>query len=110
VQVDLRPDGIIHLAALQVPTCKANPVLGARVNVIGTLQVFEAAKALKAKGDRVPTIVYASSAAVFGPDAEYGEKAVGDLDTPDPQSHYGAYKVRRCGSEKLVSDPCSPFV
>lgn len=63
------------------------------MNVIGTLQVFEAAKALKAKGDRVPPIVYASSAAVFGPDAEYGEKAVGDLDTPDPQSHYGAYKV-----------------
>ena len=91
--MDLAPDGVIHLAALQMPTCKANPVLGARVNVIGTLHIFEAAKALKAKGATVPSIVYASSAAVFGPDAEYGEKAVGDLSMPDPQSFYGAFKV-----------------
>ena len=28
---------IIHLAGLQVPTCKADPVRGAAVNVIGTL-------------------------------------------------------------------------
>lgn len=67
--------------------------MGARVNVIGTLNVFEAAKALKAKGAVVPRIVYASSAAVFGPDAEYGEKAVGDTSVPNPTSHYGAYKL-----------------
>ena len=36
---------IIHLAALQVPACKANPSLGARVNVVGTVNVFEVAKA-----------------------------------------------------------------
>src|SRR5438128_4908089 len=35
---------IIHLAGLQVPTCKADPVRGAAVNVIGTLNVFEAAR------------------------------------------------------------------
>ena len=70
------PDAIIHLAGLQVPTCRANPVLGARVNVIGTLNVFEAAKTLsKARPDGPSVrIVYASSAAVFGPDAEYGEQ------------------------------------
>ena len=28
---------IIHLAALQVPFCRANPSLGARVNVTGTV-------------------------------------------------------------------------
>src|SRR5213083_652387 len=27
---------IIHLAGLQVPVCKADPVLGAMVNVVGT--------------------------------------------------------------------------
>lgn len=91
--MELKPDGVIHLAALQMPTCKANPILGARVNVIGTLAVFEAARALKAAGARVPAIVYASSAAVFGPDAEYGEAAVGDLAVPAPQSHYGAFKL-----------------
>ena len=31
---------VIHLAGLQVPTCRADPMLGARVNVLGTLAVF----------------------------------------------------------------------
>ena len=52
---------LLHLAGLQVPTCRANPILGAQVNVIGTLAVFEAAVALKGQVERV---VYASSAAV----------------------------------------------
>ena len=54
---------VIHLAGLQVPTCRANPRLGATVNVIGTINVFEAAKN---SGGRVKRIAYASSAAVFG--------------------------------------------
>lgn len=126
--VSAAPDAIIHLAGLQVPTCRANPVLGARVNVIGTLNVFEAAKLLSKARPEHPTvrIVYASSAAVFGPDAEYGEQvggrgwlggapvlcwpdargalltpappptpaqAVGDMSTPKPSSHYGAFKL-----------------
>ena len=33
---------VIHLAALQVPFCRADPPLGARVNVVGTVNVFEA--------------------------------------------------------------------
>jgi nucleoside-diphosphate-sugar epimerase len=37
---------VIHLAGLQVPTCKADPVTGALVNVAGTLNVFEAARQL----------------------------------------------------------------
>ena len=44
VMLEVQPTAIIHLAGLQIPTCKANPVLGARVNVIGTINVFEAAK------------------------------------------------------------------
>src|SRR4051812_32982029 len=28
---------LLHLAGLQTPPCRANPILGARVNVIGTL-------------------------------------------------------------------------
>src|SRR5262245_17122051 len=60
---DERVTHIIHLAGLQVPTCRANPRLGAMVNVIGTINVFEAAK--QADG-RVKKVVYASSAAVFG--------------------------------------------
>ena len=35
---------VIHLAALQVPFCRADPPRGALVNVVGTVNVFEAVK------------------------------------------------------------------
>ncbi len=66
---------ILHLAGLQTPTCRANPLLGAKVNVMGTLAVFEAALALK---DQVRRVVYASSAAVHGPPAEGSTGSVAD--------------------------------
>ncbi len=81
---------ILHLAGLQTPTCRANPILGARVNVIGTLAVFETAVALR---DQVRRVVYASSAAVHGPAAPGESVPVGDLVKLAPLSHYGAYKV-----------------
>ena len=52
---------IIHLAALQVPFCRADPVAGALVNVVGTVNVFEAAKACG-----VQRLTYASSVAATG--------------------------------------------
>ena len=87
----LIPDGVIHLAGLQVPTCRSDPLLGARVNVLGTLAIFEAAQQLA----RRPPIVYASSAAVFGSDADYDGKQVNDQSHPLPGTHYGAFKL--CG-------------
>src|SRR3954451_16035817 len=60
---------IIHLAALQVPFCKADPVLGAQVNVVGTVNVFQAARQ---RADHVRCVAYASSAAVIGPEEMYG--------------------------------------
>src|SRR5205814_3592167 len=59
---------LVHLAGLQVPTCRADPILGARVNVVGTLAVFEAVR--QSQG-QVQRLVYASSAAVFGPPGDY---------------------------------------
>src|SRR6185295_104751 len=41
---------VIHLAALQVPFCRADPPLGARVNVVGTVNVFEAVRRRAAAG------------------------------------------------------------
>lgn len=67
---------IIHLAALQVPFCKADPVAGARVNVVGTMNVFEAAR--KAGIRRV---AYASSIAAHGV-----------FDPKTQATLYGAYK------------------
>ena len=81
---------LLHLAGLQVPVCRDNPVLGARVNVIGTLSVFEAAAALKGQVERV---VYASSAAVHGPPSPEATGPIGDEVRLSPLTHYGAFKV-----------------
>ncbi|POF33893.1 NAD-dependent epimerase/dehydratase family protein [Roseibium marinum] len=40
---ETRPTGIIHLAALQIPQCRANPALGAAINIGGHINIFEAA-------------------------------------------------------------------
>ena len=80
---------LIHLAALQVPACAANPPLGATVNVVGTLNVFEVARR---RPDQVKRIVYASSAAVFGPEEFYGHTTVPEGAALQPGTHYGVFK------------------
>src|SRR5215213_222266 len=75
---------VIHLAGLQVPTCKADPINGALVNVVGTLNVFEAARKTSIK-----QIVYASSAAVYG------------LNYDDPTTHYGVFKRTNEGNARI---------
>ncbi|MGH9395941.1 MAG: NAD-dependent epimerase/dehydratase family protein [Terriglobia bacterium] len=89
---------IIHLAALQVPACAANPVLGAQVNVVGTLNVFEVAKRRK---NLVRRVVYASSAAVFGPDEYYDGKRVMEGAVLQPGTHYGVFKVSNEGNARV---------
>lgn len=73
----VKPCAIIHLAALQVPFCKADPIAGARVNVVGTINVFEAARKLG-----IRRVTYASSIAAHG--AMEGHGTIATL--------YGAYK------------------
>lgn len=85
---------IIHLAGLQVPTCKADPVTGALVNVVGTLNVFEAAQAIGAE-----RVVYASSAAVFGM-SEDGEP-LDEKATSEPTTHYGVFKRTNEGNARV---------
>jgi nucleoside-diphosphate-sugar epimerase len=81
---------IIHLAAWQVPLCRQDPPKGALVNVVGTANVFEAARAVAGQVERV---VYASSAAVFGPPNLYPPGPIKDDAPPHPATHYGVYKV-----------------
>ncbi len=81
---------IIHLAAWQVPQCRQDPARGALINVVGTTNVFEAARA---SGGRVERVVYASSAAVFGPPSLYPPGPLRDDAPPQPTTHYGVYKV-----------------
>lgn len=94
---DLGVTHIIHLAGLQTPACQADPIAGARVNVIGTLSVFEAARRLPGQVQR---IVYASSAAIFGQEEAYSS-AVRDDSAPTPISHYGVYKQANEGNARV---------
>ena len=89
---------IIHLAAVQVPTCAANPLLGGRINVIGTLNVFEAARRRR---DTVKRVVYASSAAVFGPEEMYGGTTVPEGAPLEPRTHYGVFKQCNEGNARV---------
>ncbi len=83
-------DRIIHLAAWQIPLCRQDPVKGAMVNVVGTLQVFETARKL---AGQIRRIVYASSVAVFSPPESYRQAPVPEEVPLRPVTHYGAFKV-----------------
>ncbi len=89
---------IIHLAGLQVPVCRADPILGAKVNVIGTLAVFEAVR--QSQG-QVQRLVYASSAAVFGPPEHYPAVRIGDDVMLRPSTHYGYFKCCNEGNARV---------
>ncbi len=81
---------IIHLAAWQIPLCRQDPSRGALINVVGTANVFEAARAAAGQVERV---VYASSAAVFGAPSLYPPGPIKDDAPARPATHYGVYKV-----------------
>lgn len=89
---------VIHLAGLQVPTCRADPMLGAKVNVLGTLAVFEA---VKAAGAQIQRLVYASSAAVFGGPDKYPAGSLGDDVLLVPSTHYGIFKCCNEGNARI---------
>ena len=72
-------DHVINLAGLMTPDCSSNPILGAKVNLLGSINVFEALKK-----NNIKFLVYASSAGVFGLKDHY---------YPFPETHYGAYKL-----------------
>lgn len=80
---------IVHLAGLQVPFCKANPSLGAQVNVVGTVNVFETARH---HWGQVRGLAYASSLAVMGPADFYPQQPVPDDVPLYPGTLYGVYK------------------
>jgi len=79
---------IIHLAGLQVPFCKANPPLGAAVNVLGTVNIFEAARQ-----NAIAGLSYASSIAALGPASMYPDVPIRDNVRLVPSTLYGTYKV-----------------
>jgi UDP-glucuronate 4-epimerase len=89
---------VIHLAALQVPFCKANPALGARVNVVGTVNIFEAARRAA-----LPQVVYASSVGVYGLTEEYPDGTASEDADLRPHSLYGVYKQANEGTARVYA-------
>jgi nucleoside-diphosphate-sugar epimerase len=87
---------VVHLAALQVPFCRANPVLGSQVNVTGTVNLFEAAKEAG-----VRHLAYASSIAVYGPASAYPSGPVAHEALHAPQTLYGVYKMANEGTARI---------
>ena len=90
---------VVHLGALQVPFCRADPVLGAQVNVVGTVNVFEAARRFP---DRIRCVAYASSAAVIGPEEMYEPgRPIADDAPLLPLTLYGVYKQANEGTARI---------
>lgn len=80
-----RPEVVLHQAAqVDIPKSLADPLSDARTNVLGTLQVLEAARKSGAR-----KIVYASSCAVYG---EPQATRVTEHHPTEPISLYGASK------------------
>jgi nucleoside-diphosphate-sugar epimerase len=79
---------VIHLAALQVPFVRADPVKGAQVNVVGTVNIFEAARQ-----SGVAHLSYASSAAVYGPPDEYPPGPLPNDARHAPRTLYGGLQA-----------------
>ncbi len=87
---------ILHLAALQIPFCKADPIMGARVNVVGTINMFEAARQAGIKH-----LALASSIGVYGAPENYPKGIISEDADFKPDTLYGVYKQANEGSARV---------
>ena len=86
---------VVHLAALQVPFCRADPERGARVNVHGTVVVLEA---IKARLGRIRGLAYASSTAVYNASDPSPAPESGGT---EPSTLYGVFKLANEGTARV---------
>ena len=84
-----RVSHIIHLAALLTPHCQQDPFAGCEVNILGSMALFELARA---SAGRIKGFSYASSYAVYGPEADDHSLGLTAADNRPP-SFYGAFKM-----------------
>ena len=80
---------LIHLAALLTPQCQQDPYVGCEVNVMGSVALFELVRTL---AGQIKGISYASSYAVYGPEADDNSLGLSSADNRPP-SFYGAFKM-----------------
>lgn len=92
----LKPDAIVHVAAIIAPLAYVHPGLARAVNVDGTRYLIEAAHAMP----QTPKFVFTSSYSVHGPRNPYRDLPPLTGDTPvNPGDNYGRHKVK--GEEML---------
>lgn len=89
---------IVHLAAMQVPLVRADPVRGSRVNVVGTTVVYETAKRRR---DLVQSVVFASSFGVYGDPDAYPPGPLAHDAPLLPPTLYGVFKQCNEGTAKV---------
>jgi nucleoside-diphosphate-sugar epimerase len=90
---------VIHLAALQVPASRQNPPAGALVNVVGTVNVLEAAKR---RMERIEQVVYTGSIGMYAmSDVDRSSGALLPEADPHPTNHYGVYKYANEGNARI---------
>ncbi len=91
-------DVVFHLASMPGAQAEAEPEAGDKVNLWGTLALFERLAKQATEQARVARVVYASSVAVLG---ESLPPSVDELTAPRPTISYGVHKLI---GELLVSD------
>lgn len=90
---------VVHLAALQIPFCRADPPLGARVNVVGTVNVFEA---VRRHGSGMAPVVYTGSIGMYSAgDVDSATNRLREDAEPHPGNHYGVYKHANEGTARI---------
>ncbi|MFA7423810.1 MAG: NAD(P)-dependent oxidoreductase [Desulfosarcinaceae bacterium] len=82
-------DTVIHVAYALTAEGENDPHKAAETNVMGTMNIFEAARL-----NKVRRVVFCSSIAAYAPQASYGDRSVTeDESLMQPSSIYGATKV-----------------
>src|SRR3990172_11074954 len=82
---DMRPDVVIHLAAMHfIPDCNSDPAACLQINVIGTENVLAACRV-----GRVRRVLVTSSVAVY----PISDEANREIDPADPYDVYGESKL-----------------
>ena len=88
----------IHLAYLMSAEVENNPHLGARVNILGMINLFEAAV-----NQRLQRLVFTSSETVYGASQKvYGDRPVTEADYCGPSDHFFTYGVMKVLNEFMA--------
>jgi nucleoside-diphosphate-sugar epimerase len=89
---------VIHLAYTMSAECEANPLLAARVNVVGMVNLFEAVLR-----HRLRRLVFASSETYYGAHQTFfGDRDVTEDDFAPPSQHHYTYGMMKVLNEFMA--------